>query len=335
VTVLFDAAASDAPDEADNRRQVEEIGAALKRLGCQVRKVAVGPDLAALGNEDAKSLGTAFNLVEGLGGAHFLYSAVAKFLEWRGVPVTGASGDQLLTLSNKLLLRRMIPSGIAMPALPSEPGAGGRFIVKSVCEHSSLGLDASSVVKREDVAAAIAEREMRYGGQWFAETFVPGREFSIAGIATPKGVELFPPTEILFDKVPAGVPKILDYASKWEEGEDAFTRTPRQFLDARAEAALVARIKSTSRSLWEALALRGYARFDYRLSRNGKLFLIDVNANPCLTSDAGFMAAAEAAGHTFDETIGAILEASALPMRTYPPLALPEAPSSAVAANGV
>ncbi len=77
VTILYDAQASGAPDEADNRVQVDEIRAGLKRLGYSVRELAVGPGLAALENEDAKSLGVCFNLVEGLGGAHFLYTAVA------------------------------------------------------------------------------------------------------------------------------------------------------------------------------------------------------------------------------------------------------------------
>jgi len=334
VTLLFDAESTNAPDERDNRRQVEEVGAALKRLGHTVRELPVGPDLAALSGKDTKALGIAFNLVEGLGAAHFLYTAVAHFLEWRGIPVTGASGDQLLTVSNKLILRRMIPPGTAvMPALPGEPGSGGRFIVKSVCEHSSHGLGPDSIVKRDDVAAAIAERETRFGGQWFAETFIPGREFSIGGIATAKGVELLPPSEILFGEVPAGYPKILDYASKWEEGANEFARTPRQLLDARAEPALHARIMSSSRALWEGLGLRGYARFDYRLSKTGKLFLIDVNANPCLTSDAGFMAAAAVSGRPFDETIAVILAAALLPVRAYPPLNMPESPGRKFAAG--
>lgn len=311
VTILFDAVASDAPDEADNRRQVAEVGAALKRLGYGVRELAVGPDLAALGREDAGSLGVAFNLVEGLAGAWFLYSAVAYFLAWRGVPTTGGTGDQLLILSNKLLTRRMLPrGGVQMPPLAGEPGAAARFIVKSVREHASLGLGPDSIVESDQIKRAIAERTARFGGVWFAESYIPGREFCVAGLERQHGPLIFPPSEILFDKVPRDYPQILDYASKWHEGSAEYGRTPRRLLDARAEPALHAKLIATSEALWQGLALRGYARFDYRFSNAGTLYVIDININPCLASDAGFMAAAGAAGLFYDATIAAIIEAA-------------------------
>ncbi len=134
-----------------------------------------------------------------------------------------------------------------------------------------------------------------------------------------------PPAEIVFEKPPAGGATILDYASKWDEGSPEFARSVRRFLDARAEPALHARIASSSRALWEGLGLRGYARFDFRYSKTGKLFLIDVNANPCLAAEAGFMAAASLAGRTYDETLAAILAAALPPLRAYPPFHMPDA----------
>jgi hypothetical protein len=110
----------------------------------------------------ARDIGTAFNLIEGLGGCFYLYPAAAHHLEWRGIPFTGARGDHLLTLSNKLLLRRMLPAGARMPPLVGETGAGERFIVKSVREHSSLGLDGDSVVPRSKVEPLIADRSARW-----------------------------------------------------------------------------------------------------------------------------------------------------------------------------
>ncbi len=222
-----------------------------------------------------------------------------------------------------------------MPALAGDTDEGGRFIVKSVSEHSSLGLDASSVVKREDVGRSDCRTRGALRRGLVCRDLHSGTRVLDRRDRDRKGCRSFAAGRDPLRQGAGRRSQILDYASKWEEGSNEFARTPRQFLDAREEAALVARVKSTSRSLWEALGLRGYARFDYRLSRNGKLFLIDVNANPCLSSDAGFMAAAEASGRTFDETIAAILEAALLPFRAYPPLNLPDAPERAVAASRV
>jgi D-alanine-D-alanine ligase len=318
VTILFDAVSADTPDEADNARQVGQVGAALKRLGYELRELGVGPDLAALAAEEAGALGTVFNLIEGLGGAFYLYTAAAHLLEWRGVPFTGASGDQLLTLSNKLLMRRLLPAGARMPALFGEGGDGARFIVKSVREHSSLGIAADSVASPHRIAAVLADRTARFGGDWFAEAFIAGREFSVAGIARDDGPKLFPPTEIVFDAVPSNYPKILDYTSKWDVGSAEYARTPRRALDGGAEPALAARLLAESRALWQGLALRGYARFDFRLSQSGEIFLLDLNLNPCLSGDAGFAAAAREGGWSYDETIAAILRAARLPARAFP-----------------
>jgi len=310
VTILFDALSSESPDEADNARQVAEVSAALARLGHEVRALGVGPDLAALALASARDIGIAFNLIEGLGGCFYLYTAAAQHLEWRAVPFTGAGGDHLLTLSNKLLLRRILPEGVRMPPLIDEAGAGERVIVKSVREHSSLGIDASSVVPRSKVEALIADRCARHGGDWFAEEYIPGREFTVAGIAGDVGPTVFPPSEILFDAVPAGVAHVLDYTSKWAKDSADYKRTPRRALDARAEPTLYARLVEEGRSLWQGLGLRGYARFDYRLAKTGELYLIDVNLNPCLSADAGFMASAKDGGLGCDEVIAAILEAA-------------------------
>lgn len=310
VTILYDALGGDAPDEADNRQQAEEAVAALRRLGHDARTLAVGPDLASLASAHARDIGTAFNLIEGLGGCFYLYAAAAQHLEWRAIPFTGATGEQLLTLSNKLLLRRMLPAGVLMPPLLGERGAGEHFIVKSVREHSSLGIAPDSVVPRCDAGGRIASRRARFGGQWFAESYIEGREFILAGIAGEGGPMLFPPSEIVFDDVPKDVPRILDYTSKWDKGSADYVRTPRRDVDPRAEPALHARLMEEGAALWRGLGLSGYARFDYRLAEDGRLYLIDVNLNPCLSADAGFMAGAAAAGLTYDAAIEAILAAA-------------------------
>jgi D-alanine-D-alanine ligase len=54
-------------------------------------------------------------------------------------------------------------------------------------------------------------------------------------------------------------------------------------------------------------ALDGHARVDFRVDGSGMLFVLEVNANPCLSPDAGFAAALEQAGVDYAEAIGWLL----------------------------
>ena len=60
---------------------------------------------------------------------------------------------------------------------------------------------------------------------------------------------------------------------------------------------------------WRLFGLRGYARVDFRVDREGRPWILEVNANPCLSADAGYMAAAAEAGLEPEEVVRRILSA--------------------------
>src|SRR3546814_10430612 len=69
------------------------------------------------------------------------------------------------------------------------------FIVKSATEHASHGLDDGSIVGAAEVAGALEARVSGFGGRWFAEAFVDGREFNVAILDGPAGPQVLPPAE--------------------------------------------------------------------------------------------------------------------------------------------
>ena len=109
------------------------------------------------------------------------------------------------------------------------------------------------------------------------------------------GVEALPVAEIAFVDFPAGVPPLVGYEAKWATG--SFEETPhvRRF-PGEEHAALLAEIRTLALAAWSACGLSGYGRVDLRLDEAGQPVILEVNANPCLSSDAGFMAAARPRG---------------------------------------
>jgi D-alanine-D-alanine ligase len=59
---------------------------------------------------------------------------------------------------------------------------------------------------------------------------------------------------------------------------------------------------------WEIFGTSGYARFDFRTDAQGNPYVMDVNMNPCLNSDAGFVATMEEYGMNYIQTINHIMD---------------------------
>jgi len=154
-----------------------------------------------------------------------------------------------------------------------------------------------------------------------AETFLPGRELNVSLLADGEnpedGVEVLPVAEIVYEGFPDGMSRVLGYEAKWREDSFAYIHTVRRFLapaKSADDAALIAQAGELARAAWRIFGLRGYARVDLRLDAAGEPRILEVNANPCLAANGGFMAAAERAGHAAGDVVRRIL-ADAVPGR--------------------
>jgi len=56
--------------------------------------------------------------------------------------------------------------------------------------------------------------------------------------------------------------------------------------------------------------VRGYTRVDFRVDEEGQPWILEVNANPCLSPDAGFAAALQRAGIAYPTAMARILDAA-------------------------
>jgi D-alanine-D-alanine ligase len=65
---------------------------------------------------------------------------------------------------------------------------------------------------------------------------------------------------------------------------------------------LISELKRLAIECWKVFGLRGYARVDFRVDTQGRPWILEINANPCLSPDAGFAAAAAYAGISYPDT---------------------------------
>lgn len=307
-------------DQKDVLVQTEAVAGALRGLGYEPYDLTLSLDLRAF--FDALMMqppAFVFNLVESVGGQGRLIHLPAGILDALKIPYTGSGADALCTTSNKLIAKRIL-RGTAVPTpgffsrkeLKTFGGpVQGTFIIKSVWEHASIGIEEDSVVTVKDGSALLEEmenRRMDLGGDCLAETFIEGREFNLSLLAAPQGPEVLPPAEICFDTFPPGKRRLVGYRAKWDENSFEYHHTPRRFRFPSRDTALLEDLKKLALECWHLFDLRGYARIDFRVDEENHPWVLEINTNPCLSPDAGFAAAAAEGGLSFSRVIRRVLK---------------------------
>lgn len=316
------------PDELDVLEQIRSITQALTENGHTVTKLPFDLNMEAVKTSllDHRP-DIVFNLVESVDGKGSLLHFAPALLESLHIPYTGCPMDAVYVTSNKILAKKILASsGLNTPEwiTPKNDDGGckpihGKWIVKSVWEHASLGMDHDSVIEVKDISeivAAIARKNRLWGGEWFAERFIDGREFNMALLANSTGVEMLHPAEIVFKNFDPAKPRIVDYRAKWDTDSFEYRHTIRQFDFPVSDTTLLERLKAMSLACWRSFNLRGYARVDFRVDRNGQPWILEINANPCLSEDAGFAAAVSRTGYRYAAAVQRIVEDSVDPAKT-------------------
>jgi len=329
VVILYDRIAKEGtrPDQSDAVVQAEAVGRALSDLGHESMEMTFSMDIKGFLKEIEEAYPQlVFNLVESVEGHGRLIHFPASILDLLAVPYTGAPAEALYLTSSKILAKRIL-SGESIPT-PSwySPGdlmtksilVQGPYIIKSVWEHASVGLEESSVLSVKSSGQLLAEMEKKrdpLGGNCFAEQFIDGREFNLSVLASQEGPEVLPPAEMRFIDYPPGKWKVVGYRAKWEEGSFESSHTRRSFEFPKSERPLLQNLMDMAKRCWHVFGLRGYARVDFRIDERNRPWVLEINANPCLSPDAGFVAAASQAGLSFRQVVERIIQDVPLGLR--------------------
>jgi D-alanine-D-alanine ligase len=182
-------------------------------------------------------------------------------------------------------------------------------IIKPVAEGSSKGIISKSVVENEaELRDVVQETIAKYRQSVIAESFLPGREFTVAllGERRPRAL---PPLEVIFPQ------NKYKYAIYSFEGK-FFNRDIKFEVPAKVEDKLRRELEKVARSVFTALGCRDLARVDMRLDSDGQIHFVECNPLPGLTPGfSDFCVIAEAAGLSFRMLVGEILAPALRRMR--------------------
>lgn len=306
-------------DEQDTLVQAETIAEVLCALGHHVMHIPLSLNLqepVETFKQYAPDL--VFNLVESIATHGRLIHVAPALLDVLQLPYTGAGTDAMFLTSNKLLTKQQLAyAGLPTPVwfsakiLQHNPVVTkGRYILKSVWEHASIGLSEAAILETDsasDLCDFLKNHDEQHRGESFFEAFIAGREFNLSLLAGKQGVQVLPVAEISFDAYPDGKLRIVDYRAKWEEDSFEYQNTPRRFDFPPEDDELLQQLTTLARQCWDLFGLRGYARVDFRVDQHNQPWILEINTNPCLAPDAGFLAAAAQAGLTMSQVVERII----------------------------
>lgn len=284
-------------------RSAARVEDALERLGHDVVALDAGSDLVRRLVDEAPEV--AFVAMHGPGGED---GTTQELLEILGIPFTGPGVAACARCIDKVLAKHELrASGLPTPdwfafnetafrelgaadALPAlEDRLGFPLVVKPSRGGSALGVRfaASPLEVPEALVSAFS-----YDSRVMLERFVEGRELAVSVL----GGEALPVVEA----IPAEGDR-YDFEARYEIGRTRFV-CPAE-LDERAASA----VTSAALGAYRALGCAGFSRVDLILADEGPEVL-EVNAIPGLTDTSLLPQAAEAAGMSFEDLVGRILD---------------------------
>jgi D-alanine-D-alanine ligase len=289
-------------------RSAARVEDALEDLGHEVLSIDVDSDLVE--RLRAAEADVAFVALHGRGGED---GTVQEILEIVGLPYTGSGVPACIRSMDKVLTKHLlIEHGLPTPdffafnetafrefgaaeALPAiEERLGFPIVVKPAAQGSALGIKFAR--SPDDLPEALISA-FSYDDKVLLERYVDGRELAVGLLEDEVEVGALPVVE--------AIPKeshVFDFEARYEIGKTDYA-CPADLPDDVAQAA-----QDLAVATYGLLGCYGFARVDMILSKDGDLQVLEGQAIPGLTETSLLPQAAEAAGLSFEQLVGRIVE---------------------------
>jgi D-alanine-D-alanine ligase len=214
-------------------------------------------------------------------------------------------------MTKQLLMANNVPTPryklLTEPKMPGRHGLHYPLIVKPAREDASSGVEKGSVVYDfEQLKERINKTFEEFDPPILIEEFIEGREFHVSVLGNDPP-EVLPIIEFDFSELPSDHPQIISYDAKWNPLEESFHRV-HSICPAKLTKRLEKKVRSAVLEAYKITGCHDYARLDLRITKDNKVFVLEVNPNPDLTEGVSYMDSAEHHGLSFGETLAKIVE---------------------------
>ena len=164
--------------------------------------------------------------------------------------------------------------------------------VKPAADGSSFGV---SKVKNKDQLAPAIRKAMLESDEIMVEQFLEGTEISIGVYKTREKSVVLPATEVVTQN------EFFDYDAKYNGQVQEIT-------PARLSDDITRRVREITSHIYDILHCNGIIRIDYIISKEGKIFMLEVNTTPGMTPTSFIPQQVRAAGLEMKDVLTDIVE---------------------------
>ncbi|MBZ0177690.1 MAG: ATP-grasp domain-containing protein [Melioribacteraceae bacterium] len=302
--------------EINISKQIESIKAIVAQKYPDVFQLPISSNIQnAYENLNEIKPDAIINFVESVDGIADYESFVTGLFDILGLSYTGNNSLTLGNCLDKIRTKHILKSfGISTPNYihlrrnrevdEKQFNLNFPVITKLISEDASIGISEKSVVNNfSELKKQIKFLFRHYKKDVILEEFIVGREINVSIF----GNDILPLSEIRFDELPADLPKLVTYEAKWAPNSIYYSST-KPVCPAVITKRVEKRIKDVALSAFRALNCRDYARVDIRLNSNYTPFVIEVNPNPDISPDSGFIRSAKNFGFTYEDVIDRLIE---------------------------
>jgi D-alanine-D-alanine ligase len=302
----------------------EEIFEALAKLGHEPFYHVLDGRVQSLHAITKCGADLIFNLTEAYAGDDTKEMNVAAYLDLLDIPYTGGGPHANFLAQDKATAKKMFAfHGIKTPFFATS--YRGRIehahdisfplIVKPILEDGSIGIDENAVVTSvKELMERVQYIQDEFDSPALIEEYIEGREIYAAILGSYETARVLPLVELDLSRLPKGTPKIASWDVKFEKDTEAHKLTKSAVAE-NLDEETTTRLSDTALAAYQAVKLRDYGRIDMRLTPKGEVYVIEANPNPWLSSKQEFAMAAKAAGLSYTQLIGEIVD---MAMARYP-----------------
>lgn len=308
-------------DFSDKQRELRktefDVLQGLEALGHEVWPIGVSDDLSTIrGAIDAYKPHVAFNLVEEFSGIGQFDQHVVSYLELRRQPYTGCNPRGLTLTRDKALTKKILAyDRLDVPGFAVFPlrrrakrpdSLPFPLFVKSQTEEGSAGISGASIVhddKKLEERIEFIHRTTNSAA--IAEQYIEGREIYVGVMGNDRTTTL-PPWEFSIEGKNSDQPLIATDRAKWDPAYQK--QMGLKTGHAKLDKAVAARLAKLSKQIYGLLAISGYARLDYRVTKEGRAYLLEANPNPQIARDEDFAQSALHIRISYEELLQRLLQ---------------------------